>query len=368
MPVFELFGCYHIGDLDPANITILLASTYAIAVLSWRFIERPVRTRAVLQSNRTFLITVAAISTVLLATGAAFWGLSGIPERFSQELVPRQWGPPPGVCIQRTSEQVAAGELCSYGPVTGEAGRALVWGDSHAMVLMPAYQQLARSHQMRIYVAAKSSCLPLLGVSNLTMPAGQREECRRFNAAVVGAIMRLKPDVVLLNARWSVPDRDLLPDLSVQRSEGVSNFQLALEQTLRQAGAGKRFVCAVFDVPAYKYDVPRFLVTAKLRGLSTRALQVSRAEALQQLQGSEEGFRNVEREGRLITVDPKDVLCPNESCSWAGKGGVLYTDANHLSSAGAMLVRSTLEGCFARVLPSHEFSDRANGPAQAGGR
>jgi hypothetical protein len=237
LPILDLFKWDHIDDIAVTDLLILLVATYAIAVLSWRFIEHPVRTRSVLQSNRTFLITVAAASTALLAIGITFWSSQGFPQRFGPAVVPSPWPPPHWECAQRTPEQIAAGELCSYGPTTGEAARALVWGDSYAVMMMSAYEDLARSRHIRIYFAARPSCLPLLDVSNLMLLPAMREPCTRFNTAVVEAIKRLKPDLVVLNERWAVTDASVVPDPGLIHPKGTSNFQLGLEQTLQHISA-----------------------------------------------------------------------------------------------------------------------------------
>lgn len=350
VPNLRLFEWYQLGAPGPVALAGLFAATYAIAVLSWMLIERPVRTRAVLRSNRTFLITVAAVSIVLLTTGVTFWNSDGFPERFGPALVPSRW-PPDWQCAHRTPLQVARGELCSYGPSSGEAATALVWGDSHALVLMPAYQQLADVHHMRIYFAVKPSCLPLLGVRNAMHPPATQAGCAQFNRNVAQAITALRPDVVLLNGRWFSPGAQLVIDPGVAHLAGASTLQSAVEETLRQIGAAGRSVCAVLDVPAFPYDVPRYLVTAKLRGLSSDPLQLTRAEARQQLAATDRDFHQLERNGKLTTVDPTDLICPGELCPVVVGGQVLYGDTNHLSAAGAMRVMSSLDGCFGSVKP-----------------
>jgi peptidoglycan/LPS O-acetylase OafA/YrhL len=365
LPVFGLFACYHLDDLGAAGLVALLAALYAIAALSWRFVERPVRTGAVLRSSRSFLITAGAVSAALLATGMVFWSSHGLPQRFAADEVPDPWPPPERVCEQRSPEQVAAGELCNYGPVTGEVQRVLVWGDSHAIALIPAYERLAASHHMHIYVAVRPSCRPLLGVSNIGIDPSQRERCWRFNAAVAAAISRIKPGLVILNARWIDEDAMLVPDPDLKRPLGASNFLASLEYTLRQVDAAGRSVCAVLDVPTLRYEAPRYLATARLFGRSASVLQLSRVEALRQFAGPERDFRSLERAGRLTTADPKDVLCPHETCAVVAGGRVLYGDSNHLSLAGTMLVVGTLERCFSAG-PSGSLGDRSRAETSSG--
>ena len=50
--------------------------------------------------------------------------------------------------------------------------------------------------------------------------------------------------------------------------------------------------------------------------------------------------------GTVKVVDPKDALCPGDSCLYKANGHSLYFDAGHLSPEGARYVESTLEPCF----------------------
>ena len=50
--------------------------------------------------------------------------------------------------------------------------------------------------------------------------------------------------------------------------------------------------------------------------------------------------------GALRVADPKDALCPGDSCLYKVNGHALYFDESHLSAYGAMYVAQTLEPCF----------------------
>jgi hypothetical protein len=61
----------------------------------------------------------------------------------------------------------------------------------------------------------------------------------------------------------------------------------------------------------------------------------------------EHDVRAIAQRGGLKVVDPKDALCPADSCLYKVDDRSLYFDDSHLSVYGALYVARTLEPCFA---------------------
>jgi hypothetical protein len=220
------------------------------------------------------------------------------------------------------------------------------------MALMAVYRTLAISHHVRLYFAIQSSCRPLLGLTNRAEDEATRIGCAGFNAAVAQAIRRLDPRVLILNGHWIDADADLIPEPNAAAVPGESNFSSGLRETLRQTGSINRSVCAVLDVPTLKYNLPDAVGVARKRRIAEDFLKLSRTQALQQYREPERDIRALEQRGMLHSVDPKDLLCPGDSCLYEADGNLLYRDADHRSSAGAEFVASAIEGCFRDIAPA----------------
>jgi peptidoglycan/LPS O-acetylase OafA/YrhL len=351
LPVLIFFGYYYIRPLSPAALAGLLATLYGVAILSWRFIEQPLRTRALLRSNRAFLYSALATNAIVFALGVTLWNSDGFPGRFPPNLriADESWMASRGgfaKCVNRTIDAVARGELCSLGPQDDAAPTALLWGDSHAMALLPAWRQLAAAHGVRLYLALKAGCRPLVGMINRSYDADWQPACLAFNNAVASAIGIIKPRLVILNAHWIDADADLGPLSKAAGEPPGSNFSRGLEQTLRATQAVNAAVCAVLDVPVFKYDLPYALNMASFRGIGVDFLQLSRAQALAEFREPEADFRRFEQRRLLRTVDPKALLCRGDACAYEADGALLYSDWDHLSARGALYVSSALEGCL----------------------
>ena len=61
-------------------------------------------------------------------------------------------------------------------------------------------------------------------------------------------------------------------------------------------------------------------------------------------------FQAFQARGLLLAVDPKSVLCPNDTCRYlTDAGSSIYMDDNHVSIGGANLLHDEIARCFERV-------------------
>jgi peptidoglycan/LPS O-acetylase OafA/YrhL len=344
-PLLAFVNYYRISPLTPAATLVPLAATLLVAVASWRLIERPVRTRVFMKSTRTLLVGVGVGSAGILLAGLVLWNSNGFPHRFPPEtrgLIVSMFATPELVrCVEDLSlEQVSAGRMCNFGP--GDTSpKVLVWGDSHAMALMPAINALATAHGMHTYFAAKYNCLPLFASPKPTRidPGMDRYGCATFNAAVIEAIARLDPELIILDGAWANPEPPPhVPDIAA-----------GIEQTVSRVGDHSRSICVVLAVPKLKYAVSHALLVAHRRHIPDDFLRLSRADALAQHRDMERDVRAIAQRSGLKVVDPKDALCAadSDSCLYKADDRSLYFDDSHLSVYGASYVARTLEPCFA---------------------
>jgi peptidoglycan/LPS O-acetylase OafA/YrhL len=349
-PVLSLIRYYDIVAPSPVWLTGQLVFIYLLSAASWRFVETPVRRRQALASDRRFLWTAGAASIALLVLGTWAWRSEGLPQRFSNRVLQlahtvRRLPPAVARCMTLTPEQIAAGELCKFGSADASRPRVLVWGDSHALALLPAYETLAQSHRLQLFFAGASHCRPLTGVRDRV--GAVMHTCERFNVAMIKAVERLDPGTVILNSFWMHPDLDLV-EYEVSRAVASgSAFARGIEATAIRVAAPGRVLCAVLDVPTFDWPVPYVLAMSHRKGESADMLRMSRSAALEQQKPVEADFRLLESRGLLRVVDPKKRLCAAEDCAiQRGDGTPLYNDGNHLSAAGALLVAPEIARCW----------------------
>jgi hypothetical protein len=282
------------------------------------------------------------------AVGACFWLGNGLPWRFGRDIqvltqpdhLPRETEQ----CMSLPLTRVAAGDLCRIGPEHTGARKVVLWGDSHARVLLPAFEWLAQSNDVQIYFAGRPSCKPLLRVADGLGGTTKQEDCAAFNNAMAAAVQRIHPEITILAAFWDLESARVAEDPSAAalRREREWNWNTTIDP-LRAVGS---IVCVVLDVPYLPYPMPYALAMARRRGLDTSFIYVNRSEVVARYKGVEASVRALESVNALRVVDPKDALCPGVRCEIESDGRSLYRDSNHLSRVGAMHIGNSLAPCL----------------------
>ena len=351
-PIFSLYRYYFISDIDAPRAVLLIAVTYLVAWLSWACIETPIRSRRVLASTRSFVWAAIAANFLLLAIALVLWTSGGLPQRFSPEVTAVATAPmhPDAVrCMTMPPDKVRAAQLCRFGPPGAQLPKVVVWGDSHALALLPAYERLAWKHEVQLYFVASASCGPLFGVADTRRHRMWQMNCSEFNEAAVEAIHKLDPRLVILGGYWSYIDTGIEPQDGADLRRGASLFRQGLERSLQRISAPGRSICAVLGVPTVRRVVPYAMAMAERRGIAPDMIGVTRTDALDEYRKVEAEIRALARGGLVETVDPKTVLCPGAACAFESHGEPLYRDTNHLSVTGAQLVAPAIEPCFTKM-------------------
>lgn len=351
LPVLVFFTYFIIEAPSTAQVIGVFALSYALAVVSWRRVEKPVRNRSVLSSNRSFGVAAITLSAGLVAGGLLLSKSDGLSWRFSPEInsVAAVAGRHPEmerICGVTLQAGIPADHLCRYGPAADGLPIMLVWGDSHAASLIPAYERLAVAHHLQLFVVGRGGCRPLLGVLSRPLPGIKRSECALFNASVVRAIATLNPRLVVLNAHWIETEADLEAQPDLFAAPGQPKLRRALQQTVELVDPAKHPVCVVLDVPTMKYNVPYAIAMVHRRGISSTTLGLDAGEARGEFREFEQHVRALQQLGMVRVADPKDALCKSGSCVLEADGQPLYRDRDHLAPPGAQLVMSALESCF----------------------
>lgn len=342
----------------PLETTLLIALSFVLAVLSWRFVEQPFRKRTFPGSHPVAFWNAGIAVAATGACAAVVLVGNGLPQRFSPEIrsilaEASDHEPRINECFGLTADDVRNGRLCAIGDKARQAS-FLLWGDSHADALIPAVQNVAKQQGRGGLFAGTDSCPPLLGVKR-----ADTLKCAAFNDAVAKIATSASIKEVILEARWAKNAEGSSfgqePAGRVRLYDGVSQgrteretrdvFYRGLQRTVATlTQAGKRVVL-VASVPEVGFPVPVYLARAKMADPRAK-LTTSVAVYRERQQFVLWAFAKMhERYGAQI-VYPERVLCPHEACLVALNGRPLYRDAHHLSVFGAEQLAPLLAEAF----------------------
>jgi len=336
------------------------AVSFACAVMSYRFVERPFRTSATPTARLLWRYGVLAL--VVMAPAVFYHVTNGLPQRnrevqrletASQELTL-------DTCmVQEPMVQLPLRARCV--PAGEERALALI-GDSHAAELGEALRGIGTRNGYKVVELTKGWCPPLGGGvtrsrDGIPAFAGHCAEFNRERLAYISADPHIK--VVVAGAEWANAlsaenpiDKYLRTGdetSKVTMEESREALASGLEAMVEQMRAAGKTVYIVQDAAGFGFDPVRLLKTRMMWARRTVASVV--AEATLSYPGDiapmpdspDEGVaRNVidglaARNPDVHLIDLQGALCDVSGCRFAEGNETLYEDRWHLTSRGARL-------------------------------
>ena len=299
----------------------LFSIAVGIAVLSWRFVEQPMRQPRSLATRHpwAFFSGAAFFAVAFLAVAAIY---QGWPGRFTPEQVRlasyldykdadtyRR-----GSCFIDSHIQ-SASDFDSATCLKADAARpnVLIIGDSHAAHL---WRAMADTYPKYNFLQATASgCKPTLG------SRGERPCLDLMAQIMTGFLPAAHPDAVILAARWDMNDVD------------------RLEKTIAKIGPSTGAVYVFGPIMTYDTALPRLLAQAELRG--RKIIDDARDPS----PGHVDSAMTSALAGKRVRyISYYRLLCAGpEGCATTSAGGTpLQWDYGHLTYEGGLLVGSAL--------------------------
>lgn len=313
------------APLSSASSAVLVGAAVLAAVVTYRFVERPLR-----------FSTRFPRPTLVLASVLALIGLLGVAVRIA-DGAPGRYPPALEALARYEVDYLTDGLsgscwLANDDPVRGFAPSCLpvggdpltvVWGDSHAARLTPGLRAVASG--IRIGQLTRNSCPPVLDV--------EYERCRESNDAILETLRSVRPGRVVLHAAWN--DYPY-----VDRRDRVIDQLLVTVDALRSAGIAE--IVVVGPSPRWAGALPDILLRSALRsdsdGFTDRTADGWRRDA---------AALDDELRGRLADVpgvfytSVVEQFCDPSGCVTTVDGtaaGLVTFDDGHLTTPGATVV------------------------------
>lgn len=358
-PLFVLARHRSLHEPGPAVFGGLTVATLALAYLTWRWVEQPWRDRARLGSQAVWAMTVLG-SLVLAGIGWAGHHTRGHFWRASLQARMQQ-------VEHKVRPNLGLGAHCegrftlSAHCRTSDRPQVLVWGDSHAMHLVPGL--LASQPDLRLVQMTISSCGPFLGLApvNPRHPVAWARQCMQANDQVL-AYLRQTPSIthVLMSSMFTQyvePGARLL--LRDGRLLAPSPDQAVLLAHVRQTLAAVRSLgkTAVLFSPPPRVGENLGLCAAKASFFAQDAaacdFELSRADGFQHTVRAV--LQQLDVQHPVVWLS--DGLCPQGHCRAVVGQTFVYRDEGHLSHEGSAWLGTQMG-----------FAQRLKGVPRAGAR
>ena len=181
-------------------LLLVVTSSIALAWLTYRLIERPIRFGKRGGGRKTLLLLLLMI--IIGYLGFNIYKRDGLSFRIPTALqkiasftndyaIDSNFA----CLIQNSDKDIENPRQCFHN--TGNKNKSiLLWGDSYAWAMYAGINKMASS-EANVYLMAKAGCPPILDVDRTTV-----NFCKPQNVRVINAIENEKYDQVVLIARW----------------------------------------------------------------------------------------------------------------------------------------------------------------------
>ncbi len=274
-PLIVFYRFWRVAPPTEWEMALVVVASFVAASASWWFVERPFRVRAVFaRRGGLFAGGAAAMLAAVVFGQVAANGLPGRVPKGVEDLAAIRFDE----VDFSGCDSLPGGRPCVIGAGSADAARFVVWGDSHAGALMPAFQAAAREAGTTGLYMGAAGCVPLVGVIQMRWGF---QGCGDWNESVLDAIAaRPELGTVVLVSRWAFyalgerfggepgPPVFILDAETggASLAENGRVFARGLARTVNALRALKRRVVIVNQAPENEFDLAVAMARAKWLG------------------------------------------------------------------------------------------------------
>ncbi|TWT52275.1 O-acetyltransferase OatA [Thalassoglobus neptunius] len=368
-----VFPKYWLGeDLSVAIRLAILAGSFLLAYLSWKFIETPFRSGK--RTSFSWRPLQAGVAVCVCLSVFSVWIISteGMRFRFTEEALKFcQTRKRAGLKYSRSLDAVLNESLPTVGVTDGPNDKidCVLWGDSHAGAIVELCDRLATKHGLNCVVATHGGWKPLLG----TWRPYKGIESREWNDRVLEFIDDHDVEHVILAARWADGSRDATEELESLMFDDLCDFETpdkyedvverGLKRTIARLEETGAKVWIVAQVPDQEGLDPEKKVFSSVlfdepfpTGVSMKKHHQRQFEINQIFDEIDDDFVTIlDPTPYAFDEDGRSLICDED--------GLFYRDSHHITPLGAeKLVSKVLEPVFEEITKSTN-SVRSTHPA-----
>ena len=276
----------------------LLFAAAALAWITYRFLETPIRNRPA----KLRLIALLCTGMVIIgALGAAIYKTDGMKFRFPDyvqaffvpgEVTSASWRR--GECLLLPEQGYK--DFAPNCMPSGQHPRIVLWGDSYAAAVAQGFVQLASEYHTSVGWLTSSACPPFMGFTSEPRPF-----CKGNNDWVLEQIKKTPPDILILHSTWMYNFKDTEAGLAATvnnlRGAGIKKIVL-LGPVSSWTGAGLPENFLDYYLSHYSL-MPKYTYYLSNHELDNKIEQFLRQQA---------------ETLKISYVSLLDVMCKNEGC------------------------------------------------------
>lgn len=346
------------GHLETAAALTIVAIAFGLSIITWKFVETPLRARHVTPAAAPVLARYAFVSASAAAVGLILYTSNGFinladPAVVRAEAARFSVNPLSASCLRW---QAVVGRLPGPECMTNEdrfQRRMVIWGDSHADAVAPAFVTVAQANALATHQLTMAACPPLIE-AEVEGPGSDYEPCAVFNRQVMDYVTGDPAvQVVALSARWTLytenarfgedpgPITYLTDAQDSEWSSAASRrvFARSLQLTVDRLRSAGKSVVLLGVIPPLGVNVPDCLARNAMPLSGTQPCDAAPGAVLPHIEFADDVVARVASSGtHVCAYFPKEAICRGSRCVSETADGILYANDDHLSLFGADFV------------------------------
>lgn len=339
-PVLVFARYYLVRELTVPEILAASVLMFAMAILSWRFVERPFRQRTT--SVRRVLCWVGGVTAILLSVAAALLLTRGLPQRLSGDAASINEAAGANYhCPMLDYRPFGATNACLLALPSGNPDDAdvVLLGNSHVHMYAPLWGELSQTRGLHTLLVPTPICLP---TTEINIDSG----CLAAARGNLDAVLRLpRARIVVIGFDWNHP-ADAFIDAAgrtVDNRGGIA-MQAGIDTLIdRLRAAGKR-VILIGPVPEPGWEVASETSRRLYFGHPLERPTVVPEAGFDAQFGPL--LRHFESRRDIVFVQPHQILCDGRVCRYIVNGRAFYSDNDHLAQAELWRFKPMFEQAF----------------------
>lgn len=315
---------------EPWFKAALLLVSLGLATLSWKYVEQPARRLGLSKSRWWVFGSAGVLASLVLGSSLLIRSSNGVPGRFSEEVL-QVAVKGPHFALNMNSADVPK-RIAHLGD-DGLEPSFLVWGDSHAMAMIPAFEVLCSESGIAGQAILRHSARPMV---NWTSRKG-------FDPAFDDSVMSyLRTEEARKSLRWVVLISRWWSVVHAESHLNEMKPALQLEETIRELKELSYRVVIVKQVPQWTREVmpTKKALEFDFSELSWRLRTplMSRVEVEDLFAKQNRMIEEVSSRFEEVRVlDPVPYYCREDGTVEFNDGAHgLWMDRDHLSENGAL--------------------------------
>ncbi|MEI8185383.1 MAG: acyltransferase family protein [Chlorobiaceae bacterium] len=358
-------------DLNNLEISAIILSSFILATLSLKYIEKPFRgIHSIFYKRKSVFVFSWTIIGIFSLIGLTIHLQNGMPYRSEANAIiynnDNEYEWKKGV----TLEEHAVKEITKGNspPIIGTANTSpvfILWGDSHARMLSSILTEKAIKYNISGYLATNSGSPPIVTENNDESFINGAY----FNTCVINFIKNHSEiKTVIIASMWNAYGNDTIESkendiLSWKPTKDKTNKNRKANSVLLKNGILNtinilhnlgRNIVIVSDVPKIDGDALRLYCVNSLTGSDYNELLPTESKYRKSNQAVYDLFLKLKNKNNITLVDPESMLFDkNKRTILTINNKLLYRDNNHLSDYGAKIIAPVFDNTIINITHSH---------------